>query len=488
MGEKGSLKNLYKSFRIFLMNIKKNKKEKNNKNNSKKIVKKVNTKIKFSFSIVITIFLGFLASLLKPIKQMPQIKVIKTNEDLDKTIQVVADIIKTVDGSKDIVVIKKCKEKIASIKKIVDETPISIPAISVLKDNLKSADIKATDKIELLKEEPKEEEKIKEVKRQKEQQIKKSNEKLTEIKEDIKEIEQKLTLSVTEEDVFDLKKELEKLEEKFKNDNLKDEDIKKLDQFLLLYNTEEIKKLKSKIEQKLQNLKEIKEQSLIEMDENIDAKKMNDGKIEEGKQDNKVKEKKDEKKEEVKETIFNPFSSDLKLANITINKQILVWEHKVSMLRKIEDKPVFFTKIGQMVSNVFKLCINIPPFGFFKNRVVGTFMSTILVNNSIRSLRRSISNNKKDIYYLRMNKFDLFLKEQKEIEARTRDILDDSMSQLNVFKNEFINKYNSYLDSNIAVKKMMIEIEQIEEYIISKQEQYKEINQTIKTKLKLKRY
>ena len=55
----------------------------------------------------------------------------------------------------------------------------------------------------------------------------------------------------TKEELFDLKKEIEELEEKFKNNELKEEDIKKLDQFLLLYNTEEIRMLKTKIEDKI---------------------------------------------------------------------------------------------------------------------------------------------------------------------------------------------------------------------------------------------
>ncbi len=497
MGEKGSLKNLYKSFRFFLANQKKKQKEKLSKKKPAKANIKINQKVKLSFFVVLTAIFGFFGSFLSfTKKEDEEIKEINNLDDLSKVKTIVVNIVNTIEKTNSIENINKCKTKLTNIEKVITNTFLVSTQVEVLKKEVKTANTKAEEKIDIIKTK---EETVKKIEIIKQEKIEKVNKELKETKEKVNEIKNKLPEVVSKDQLFDLKKEVEKLEEKFKKNELKEEDIKKLDQFLLLYNTEEIRMLKTKIDDKLKKVvaDEIKEETIIPIVVGVSASEVIDKPkeiIEETKEENKevnkkeqVKEKDNKEEEEKKDIPESSISLDIKMTTAIISKQIIGMENRVNEARRvINNKPFFFIRIRSMVSNTLRLCASISPFFFFKNKVVGTFTSAILLDNSIRGLRRSISDNKRNVSYIRTNGLELLLKEHKEIEQRTKETFDDSLEQLTFFKMDFINKYGMHINNNIELKNMMNEICDIEEYIMSKQDEYKKQNERIK--IKLKRY
>jgi|GEM_PF-2934633 len=494
MGEKGSLKNLYKSFRFFLINQKKKRKEKLLEKKQSRINIKPKDKVKLSFFVVLTAVFGFLSSLfLFSRKEKDEIKEINNFEDLNKTKNTIMNIVNTVQKSNDIDKITECKMKLNNIEKVINKSELFLPQVVDVKKDLEKANKKVIEKLEIVKINKKNTDKLQVLNQEK---IEKINQELRDTKDKVNQIKTKLPEANNKEELFDLKKEVEKLEEKFKKDELKEEDLKKLDQFLLLYNTEEIRMLKSKIEDKIKKVatKELNEELSIQ--EKVNAAVPEILKNEEDKKEQKTENKKEieknqekEKKEqeEKKNIPESSLSLDFKMATTIISKQIMSMENKVNQARKsVSNKPIFFVRIRSMVSNTLRLCASISPFFFFKNKIVGTFTSAVLLDNSIRSLRRSISDNKKNVSYIRTNGLELLLKEHKEIEQRTKRIFDDSLEQLTFFKTDFIYKYGRHINGNIELENMMNEICDIEEYIISKQSEYKKENERIK--IKLKRY
>ena len=493
MGEKGSLKNLYKSFRFFLANQKKKRKEKLLEKKQSKINIKTKDKIKLSFFVVLTTFFGFLGSFFPFLrKEREEIKEINNYDDLKKTRNIIISIVNTVEKSNDIEKIAKCKTELSNIEKVISKTNFISSQVADIKKDLGRANIKVAEKIEIITTTTKIKEQAKIKERAK---IEKVNEELKDTKDKVNQIKTKLPEVTNKEELFDLKKEVEKLEEKLKKNELKEEDLKKLDQFLLLYNTEEIRMLKSKIEDKIKKVtteelneklaKEAKATAVVsEM-----LKKEQEEKKEQNKENKKETEKAEEKKEheEKKHILESSLALDLKMTTTIISKQIMSMENRVNQARKlVNNKPLFFVKIRSMVSNTLRLCASISPLFFFKNKIVGTFTSAILLDNSIRSLRRSVSDNKKNVSYIRTNGLELLLKEHKEIEQRTKEVFDDSLEQLTFFKTDFIYKYGRHINGNVELQNMMNEICDIEEYIVSKQNEYKKENERIK--IKLKRY
>lgn len=492
MGEKGSLKNLYKSFRFFLASQKKKRKEKLLEKKLSKINIKTKDKVKLSFFVVLTAFFGFLSSFFPfSRKEREEIKEINNSDDLKKTRNIIINIVNTVDKSNDIEKINKCKTELNNIEKVINKTCFVSSQVADVKKDLQKANIKVAEKIEIVTTTTKLKEKVEILEKAK---IEKANEELKDTKDKVNQIKTKLPEVTNKEELFDLKKEVEKLEEKFKKNELKEEDLKKLDQFLLLYNTEEIRMLKSKIDDKIKKVtaEELNEQlSIPTKDAAVVSEiiKKEEDKKEQKKENKKVIEKEEQKKEqeEKKDIPESSLALDLKMTTTIISKQIMGMENRVNQARKlVNNKPIFFVRIRSMVSSTLRLCASISPLFFFKNKIVGTFTSAILLDNSIRSLRRSISDNKKNVSYIRTNGLELLLKEHKEIEQRTKEIFDDSLNQLTFFKTDFINKYGRHINGNIELQNMMNEICDIEEYIISKQNEYKKENERIK--IKLKRY
>lgn len=494
MGEKGSLKNLYKSFRFFLLNQKKKRKEKMLLKKQSKINIKAKDKVKLSFFVVLTGIAGFLSSFFPfSRKEKEEIKEINSFDDLKKTRNIIINIVNTVEKSSDIEKITKCKMELNNIEKVINKTNFISDQVVDVKKDLGKANIKVIEKIEIINTITKTVEKAKILQQEK---IEKVNEELKDTKDKVNQIKTKLPEVTNKEELFDLKKELEKLEEKFKKNELKEEDLKKLDQFLLLYNTEEIRMLKVKIEDKIKKIvtEESNEQVPIQIKVNAvvpEILKKEEEKKEQNKETKKeiekAKEKDKKEQEEKKEIPESSLSSDLRMTTTIISKQIIGMENRVNQARKlVNDKPIFFVRIGSMVSSTLRLCASISPFFFFKNKIVGTFTSALLLDNSIRSLRRGISDNKKNVSYIRTNGLELLLKEHKEIEQRTKEIFDDSLEQLTFFKTDFIHKYGRHINGNIELQNMMNEIFDIEEYIVSKQNEYKKENERIK--IKLKRY
>ena len=495
MGEKGSLKNLYKSFRFFLANQKKKRKEKLLEKKQSKINIKTKDKVKLSFFVVLTGVAGFLSSFFPFSKEeKEEIKEINSFDDLNKAKKVIISIVNTVEKSNDIEKITKCKIELRNIEKAISKTNLILPQVADVKKDLGKANIKVAEKIEIINTTTKATEKTTNLIQEK---IEKVNEELEDAKDKVNQIKAKLPEVTTKEELFDLKKEIEKLEDKFKNNELKEEDLKKLDQFLLLYNTEEIRMLKAKIEDKIKKVEtiELDEQlstslqvkalapEITKKEEEKKATSKDLNKKENGKDAEKEKKEQEEKKDIPESSLF----LDLKMTTSIVSKQILGMENKVNQARKIiNDKPIFFVRIRSMVSSTLRFCAGLSPLFFFKNKIVGTFTSAILLDNSIRSLRRGISDNKRNVSYIRTNGLELLLKEHKEIEQRTKEIFDDSFEQLTFFKTDFIHKHGRYINGNIELQNMMNEICNIEEYIMSKQDEYKKENERIK--IKLKRY
>lgn len=493
MGEKGSLKNLYKSFRFFLINQKKKRKEKLLEKKRSKINIKPKDKVKLSFFVVLTAFFGFLGSFFSfSRKEKEEIKEINNSDDLNKTKKIIMNIVNTAQKTNDIDKITECKMKLNNIEKVINKSELFLPQVADVKKDLEKANKKVTEKIEIVEINKKNTDKLQVLNQEK---IEKINQELKDTKEKVNQIKTKLPEVNNTEELFDLKKEVEKLEEKFKKDELKEEDLKKLDQFLLLYNTEEIRMLKSKIDDKIEKVatKELNEELATQekvnpaISEILEKEEIKEQQTEKKKEIEKKQEQEKKDQEEKKDIPESSLSLDFKMATIIVSKQITGMENKVNQARKsVSNKPIFFEKIRSMVSNTLRFCASISPLFFFKNKIVGTFISAVLLDNSIRSLRRSISDNKKNVSYIRTNGLELLLKEHKEIEQRTKQIFDDSLNQLTFFKTDFIHKYGQHINGNIELENMMNEICDIEEYIISKQNEYKKENERIK--IKLKRY
>ena len=502
MGEKGSLKNLYKSFRIFLLNNKKKKNEdieldKRKSNKTSKLKNKSNSKLSF-FAVLFTIFSFFVS---KPSKKIV-IKEIKTAKDLLIVKAIIKEKTLVIENSKNLINIVSSKKKLEELKKII-EVSNNIPVKDKkIIDNIDEFIIKANKKIDSIN---KDNISNKAISLNKSKSNKTGISNLDNLQEVLEQLYKKFTnfdlkdkdvkiiedyfkfeeneyiifktkiMKIIDEDLADIKYNLDK-------NQICEADLKKMSRILLFFNTFENRILKENIEKSL-IIKSKKNNEIVneeKSEENIN-KKNNDNKIIDKKE---VLEKPKEVEKIVEESTLQ---IDLKMSSHFINKNIISMENKVKEIRRLKNnKTIFLLKLNLMVKNTKKICLNLTPLFIFNNKIVRNLTSALLLNNSIRSLRRSISDKKNNVPYFRIDGIDKIIKEVKEVEDRTRYVFDDSFYQLSLFKNEFIKNYGIYINSNYEIKEMFENILEIEDYIVSKQEEYEKENSKVKKRLYIK--
>ena len=186
MGEKGSLKNLYKELwmRINYRLKKKKEEEELIRRMEKKYKLSFKDKTKLSFSLILgTIFYSFFSIFSK--REEVIIKVIESEKDLTEVKKQVSEIKKEATRSINSVQITKCEEKIKRIDNIINTTSYKHKSIEKIKNDIVICRIYIDIKKENI---------VKEEKR-----IKKINQDLQEVKEDIKKTTKKIDSIIIDE-------------------------------------------------------------------------------------------------------------------------------------------------------------------------------------------------------------------------------------------------------------------------------------------------
>ena len=146
-----------------------------------------------------------------------------------------------------------------------------------------------------------------------------------------------------------------------------------------------------------------------------------------------------------------------------------------------ERKKRRFNFFGVILFNTLKLTLNIFPFRFIKNKKVDDLTRGFMINNNIRTMRKTLS---KDVVcdYVMINKY---IKNELELTSTYERICRDSLYQVSVLKEEFIMHYG-YLN-NDEMKKMYNKLDELEEYITDEIEKLNNINNTLGKVKKLTR-
>lgn len=137
----------------------------------------------------------------------------------------------------------------------------------------------------------------------------------------------------------------------------------------------------------------------------------------------------------------------------------------------------FFGKIFQFVS---KTAFFITPIVFFKNRLIGTLTSSILIHNRVRSLRKVIE--QKEVLYETGENLYTNIRSRKDCLKQIHLNLNNSLVELAQAKRSFIVKYGGLypLETELMLKQFQnLEMEIMEkiEYVQVNQNQLKQIKQ-----------
>ncbi len=230
--------------------------------------------------------------------------------------------------------------------------------------------------------------------------------------------------------------------------------IKDIDLYEIRNNNKKIKDKISFCNELLLKIDERKKEIIVK--EKIQTTENNNVNKKIDKKDTKNETQKEIKKEEREDKLI-----ELTLANKIIYDNLIKEQRKLTKLERMltrvnikKRKPTIFYYTKNLVSSIFNLTFSLFPFNIFKNKMLGGLVSGIMINNSLRSVKR-ILKPEVEVTYLY---YDL----EKEISSTTNYlnrmdyVLNDSLNKINDIRCEILNKYsndityrdslNSYLD------------------------------------------
>lgn len=244
-----------------------------------------------------------------------------------------------------------------------------------------------------------------------------------------------------------------------------DFDLKELDEYEVLINSNNIDLYLKKCNAMLFKIEEYKKH-----DETISKTKEEKKSTEEKKTENE-KPKKDVKSRlsiELEEA-YNIIYKDVKKQELLINKL----ESSISNMPVFERKKKRLGFFSNMLTNTLKFTMTLFPFRFIRNRKVNMLTRGFMINNNIRTMRKTLS---KDIIcdYVIINKY---LKTEEDLTLNYERIMRDSLYQVSVLKDEFIMHYG-YL-ANDEMMRLYNKLDELEEYITNELERLNEISENI---------
>jgi len=422
MGEKGSIKNLYKAWRLFLEEKKKKKKEKQKNKKTSKI--KV-------FGVTFFTFLlspFFFGGKKEYKKSMKQIDLLISEIDKENNPEILEELKKILDVEKDkvqaadLTPAKKIK-KVKLIDKAEQKIELKIQMLEKQEDDIKINQQKVIVEAPLISGEVKSKTDIENTRIiQKESTLLKEPdilEFLNYIKLEINTIEHKLKSDLNLFQLKYIKSRITELNNKREN-------------FKSNYDFSKISGLyKSKDKYRILESNQILEKLYKQCD--LKIKKLNE---------QKDKEKKEKKTKKIKQGSIN--LEEIKKINEYLQKEIKKQQLQISKLKLIIiktekrlKKPTLLVNIKNMITNSIKICMGIVPISIFKNKLVGGLVSAFVLNNSIRSIRNLV--NEEQIEYAKLLNN---INNQKDLIFHTRLVYEDAITQIEFLKYDLLSRFS----------------------------------------------
>lgn len=306
--------------------------------------------------------------------------------------------------------------------------------------------------------------------------IKNTNKELKEIASKTKEIEAKISTVKEYNHYHDLENDLKYLQNKLyllKSNyrELKDKfsisiDLD-FDKYKLIKSDKSIDEIIKQIDTDLK-LIEIKKKEILSQ------KNVKQNKPKEAKKD----EKKEIKKEKIKE-VDEFVKAQQHILNNIANQNKYLENYLKKLSKSTNKKQTIFSSLFNFSKTILNFTISLLPTTIFKNKLLGTLVSTMMINNSIKTMRKMVNPN------LHIN-YEYFLEnyiDSKEIIANTYNICNNSLNEINLLKNELI-----LLGATKEAKLLLEQIELIEDNIIRQMQNLKTKDQTLdKVYVKIKK-
>lgn len=282
------------------------------------------------------------------------------------------------------------------------------------------------------------------------------------------------------------------LKEKYNIESLEDIlDIDVIDKFELRKNEKPIlnkidacEKLLVAIENKKQLLS-----SKIDIDKNKKEKQKTtiDNTLKKEEKNNKPKI--EEEKKELKEQFDDVYLANKMIINNIIEERRIIQKisRKISSQTPVVRKRTVFTYAKRFTGSILSFGFSLLPFRYFRNRRLGTLVSSIMLNNSLRTTRKILTINTYQENYLLYNSIINEIKTNEDYISKTYDVCLNSLSQIQNIK-EYLNaNYSMSMEYDAELLEFNRQLDSLSNTLLGQinslqniSNNYKELHQKVK--------
>lgn len=240
-------------------------------------------------------------------------------------------------------------------------------------------------------------------------------------------------------------------------------DIDTIDIYNLRYDEESLLSSIKLCNSYLNDIEEVKKNLLRKPKEKKQDIKVN---VESDKKSKEKENKKTEKRieKEISEVmIANKIILD-KLANE--QKNIMKFERSINKLSVKKRKRSIFYYTKNFVSSIMNFGLSLFPLSLFRNKFVGGLVSGIMINNSLKSVKR-ILNPEVEISYILYSSFEKELNSTQDYLNSINIVCNDSLGQIKAIRDELYLKYGSDLEYSNVLDDYLKDLSNIEMQILN---------------------
>lgn len=157
-------------------------------------------------------------------------------------------------------------------------------------------------------------------------------------------------------------------------------------------------------------------------------------------EEKKNKPKIEEEKKELKEQFDDVYLANKMIINNIIEERRIIQKisRKISSQTPVVRKRTVFTYAKRFTGSILNFGFSLLPFRYFCNRRLGTLVSSIMLNNSLRTTRKILTINTYQENYLLYNSIINEIKTNEDYISKTYDVCLNSLSQIQNIK-EYLN-------------------------------------------------
>lgn len=157
-------------------------------------------------------------------------------------------------------------------------------------------------------------------------------------------------------------------------------------------------------------------------------------------EEKKNKPKIEEEKKELKEQFDDVYLANKMIINNIIEERRIIQKisRKIGSQTPVVRKKTVFTYAKRFTGSILNFGFSLLPFRYFRNRRLGTLVSSIMLNNSLRTTRKILTINTYQENYLLYNSIINEIKTNEDYISKTYDVCLNSLSQIQNIK-EYLN-------------------------------------------------